>query len=76
MYSRDINGRLDYNVFLKVVDLYSDLLGFDSRDKLELMRKAQLISAIEENHRSNEMKIKKNSKIGSNSPKTLGSKRK
>lgn len=51
IFGRDINGRLDLNVFLKVVDIYSEIMGLDAYDKLELLRKARIISGIEESKR-------------------------
>jgi len=48
IFGRDINGRLDLNVFLKVVDIYSEVMNLDAHDKLDLLRKARIISGIEE----------------------------
>ena len=58
LFSRDINGRLDFNVFIKIIDLYGEILKLDAYDKLELIRKAQFISSIEEEHRSNKSENK------------------
>jgi hypothetical protein len=50
-YSRDFYGRIDYNVFLKVMDLYGSILGIENEDKLILIRKLGIVSELEEEHR-------------------------
>lgn len=61
-FGRDFNGRVDINGFLKVVDIYSDLLDLDSFDKKELLDYFSIISKVEEESR-------KNKPIGKSAPK-------
>lgn len=46
-FSRDINGNIDFNVFIRVLDLYGEVIGIDSFDKIYLLRKAQYVMGIE-----------------------------
>ena len=59
IFSRDINGRLDLNVFLKIADIYSEIFDLNAWDKLELIKKFRVVSGVEE-------KARKSKDIGNN----------
>lgn len=57
---RDFNGMLDMNVFLKVLDIYGDILNMDARDKLLYIRKANFIIGLEADDMKQKQDNKKN----------------
>lgn len=57
---RDFNGMLDMNVFLKILDMYGEILNFDARDKLLLVRKANFVICLEAEHQKAKQDAKKN----------------
>lgn len=64
-YSRDFYGRVNLDVFIKLIDIYANILGLSDEDKLLLIRKMSFISSIEEKHKpkgnDNSNKAKRNS---------------
>ena len=64
---RDFNGRIDINGFLKIVDIYSEMLDLDSFDKKELLDYFSIVSKVEEKSRKNKSLEKmKNSSFNKN----------